>query len=128
MTSEPSIPLRKQDPLSPRIAVPLEQPPLMESVRTVSPELDRIWDDAIAAPVGRSRNLSSCEATLRFRDASIEIARLRNRLALIGGPRADLTPPRARGEILIRLFVRHLLGNAFDAHLYLELLPVECER
>ena len=58
---------------------------------------------------GGRGTVAAGETLLHLGDARVEIARARHRTALNRRPRADLAPPRARREILVRLGVAHRL-------------------
>src|SRR5688572_16090612 len=98
--------------------------PIVQPVGAALPEFDLPRDDAITAPMrGAGRVVAETPAHLLhflFQDFP-----RRNRLALRRGPGGHARAQGARGEIGIRFGSGELLDRAFDAHLPLQLGPLE---
>src|SRR3954469_8090645 len=76
---------------------------VVEPARAALPELDRLGDDEIAAPVRRARDLAAGVAGLDLTTPFLQGWPVGEDLALGGGPGPDLRPGRAGAEIGVRL-------------------------
>src|SRR5438128_6468910 len=105
-------------------ALAREEEAVVQAVGASLPELDALGDHAVAAPLRRARRfvtvLFSHLLHRRFEDCSGG-----NPLALLRCPRGKARAQGPRGEIRVRLGGAHLFHRALDAHLALELRPLE---
>src|SRR2546423_7885842 len=104
---------------------PVEEP-VVQPVGPALPELDYLRNDAVAAPVGRSRRLGAMALARLLHGLFQRFAR-RHGFALRRGPGREARAERAGGEILVRFGAAHFFHAALDAHLALDLRPQEYE-
>src|SRR5690606_5883439 len=111
----------------PAIAIaPIDQP-LMQTERTVLPELDAVRHQQETRPVVRSRHGTDSELRGEFGDALLERETPFKLARLFRRPGADLARPVPGREIGIGRRRIDLLDDTFDTHLPLQRLPVEAE-
>src|SRR6187549_3249264 len=67
-----------------------EQPPLVQPVGTVGPELHAVGDQAVATPVRRAGDVPSLEVRLHVLEALLERLAAVERARLVAGPGAEL--------------------------------------
>src|SRR5512143_3176525 len=98
--------------------------------RAPLPEFDLLGHETIAAPVRRPRDVLARARVLRLDggEALLEHFPAGDRLALRRRPRAEACGARPLGEVRARFGVVDVLDRALDAHLALELGPVEEQR
>src|SRR4029453_5616673 len=101
--------------------------PVVETEGPALPELDRVGDEAVAAPVRRARHLRATEPFLLRGDPALELVAIVDHSALGRRPRADLGPPRPRGEVGVGLAVGPPFAVAGHRHLAIELAPQDDE-
>src|SRR5437588_5087810 len=101
---------------------------IVQTERTVVPELHRDRHDAVAGPVWRARH--GAERVFRGveRDRFLEGEPTFQRARLLARPGADLRALWARGEIGVGLLRRYAFHRTADADLPVERFPVEQER
>ena len=99
----------------------------MQAVGPAAPEFDGLSVDCEACPVRRARNFFGIERG-DLCCPCFEGGAIGKRPRLIGGKRANLAATRTAVEICVSLLRRHLGGEAFDADLAAERLPVKAQR
>ena len=97
----------------------------MQSGRSTLPEFDGRWNQAIAAPERRQRNIGITESLLDFSKSLNEKISVRNDFALFGNPSANLRFPRAGMEIPEGFFAGCFFDGSLDDHLALKRDPRE---
>src|SRR5713226_9628918 len=105
------------------IRLQLKTQTIVQTILAALPELDRLWLDAITAPMRRARNIFAV-ALRQFGVTVLQLVATFNHFALVRSPRADLAPERTRLKIFLRFVFRNLLDKSFDAHLPLLRQPV----
>src|SRR5262245_27200220 len=104
-----------------RVAQPVVQP-----VGAALPEFDRQRHDAVAAPVRRARRVVGIALAYALH-GGLERTAGGHRLALRRRPGGEAGAERAAGVIRVRGGGGHLVDGAVDAHLALEVGPLEYE-
>src|SRR5512134_3013026 len=97
---------------------------IVHAVVAALPELDRLGLEEVAAPVLRPGDILAVELAHQLGEALFQLLAL-DGPALGGCVRPDLALTRPRGEVGVGLAVREPLDRAADAHLPVELAPVE---
>src|SRR5687768_7491566 len=110
----------------PAVARAAIEQPVVQAVGAPLPELDRVRHHAIAAPVRRARRVIAM-AILFLQRFAFQLLPRGNPFALRGGPGGDARPERPRGEIRVGFRRADLLHRPLDAHLPLQLGPLEHE-
>ena len=101
---------------------------IVQAARAALPELERVGHDAVAAPVRRPRHVVA-GARARRRRSAARATRGRRSRSLCGDAHAPMRESvRPRREVGVRLGGVDALDDALDAHLALELHPVEQQR
>src|ERR1043166_7821388 len=100
----------------------------MQPVRAALPELVLAGSDALAAPVGRPRNLAPAEALRGFGPLRFEYAPIRYDLALVRRPGADAAPLGPGPVVGVGIGVADRLDAAAHPDQALQLAPPETER
>src|SRR5262245_55651872 len=101
---------------------------VVQAIRPALPELERLRNESVTAPVRGPRHRAVAVAGLDFAQAGLEDLAIGDDLALPRGPRPELAAARAAGVVLIRLRLADALHLSFDAHLSLQFRPVNHER
>src|SRR6185437_13816223 len=98
---------------------------VMQSERTIVPELEPLRRDAPAAQTRRTGDFADDVPCREFGDCLLEGEPAFQRLRLLARPGADLGLPGAGGEIGVGLRITHRRHAAANADLAAQRFPVE---
>src|SRR5258706_14489123 len=108
----------------PGLALPAIKGPVGQPVRAALPELDRLRDEPVAAPVRRARRMVA-ELALLFREQFLQNRAIGHPFALRRGPGREARAQRTGREVGVRFLGADFLDHALDPHLALQIRPEE---